>query len=438
MDRREFLAGAALAATATAASSKLALEGGTPVRATPLHAGYYGTQFYDDKERRELLETLETQRPFRWYGPGNEPPRKVITFEREFAARMGTKFALAVTSGTAALQTAVAALELGPGDEVILPAWTWHSCFNAIVLAGALPVFAEIDESFNLNPDDVERHITPQTKALMIVHLQGNPADMDRLLPIARRHKLQVIEDCAQSVGASYKGRPLGSMGDVAIYSLQLNKTITAGEGGAVATSNPEIFERATRYHDLGLLRPVHQEWVGAAQVEPFLGAGFRLNEFSGGVLLAQVRKLDTILDAVRVRSRRVYAGIRDLPGIRLRRLPDPAGEIGSAVFVGFDSKGKRDRFLAAMKAENVPAAPPSGSVILPVVPQIEQKRTVHPKWPSFTSDRGKTIQYGAACCPQTIDVLNRFAGVPIDPKFAVADVDDIVAAIRKVYPQVA
>lgn len=439
MDRREFLAGAALAAaTAAPAAAKLAIDGGTPVRAKPLHAGYFGTQFYDEKERRELLETLETQRPFRWYGPGNEPPRKTITFEHEFAARMGTKYALAVTSGTAALQCAVSALELGPGDEVILPAWTWHSCFNTIVLAGALPVFAEIDESFNLDPQDLERHITPYTKAVMIVHLQGNPADLDKLLPIARKHNLRVIEDCAQSVGASYKGRPLGSFGDIAIYSLQLNKTITAGEGGAVCTSNPEIFERAARYHDLGLLRPVHEQWLGQPKLEPFLGSGYRLNEFSGGVLLAQVRKLDTIIGAVRSRAQQVYQGIRDIPGIRLRHLPDPNGEIGSAVFAGFDSKAKRDRFLAAMKAENVPASPPSGSVNLPIVPQIEQKRTVHPKWPSFTSERGRAIQYGAACCPRTTDILNRFAGVSLDPKFTESDSNDIIAAFRKVYPAVA
>ena len=138
---------------------------------------------------------------------------KVATLEKEFAARMQTKFALAVTSGTAALQTAVNALQIGPGDEVILPAWTWHSCYDAIVLAGALPVFAEIDESFNIDPADLEKRITPRTKLIMAVHLQGCPADMDRILPIARKHNVKVLEDCAQSAGASYKGKPVGSMG---------------------------------------------------------------------------------------------------------------------------------------------------------------------------------------------------------------------------------
>src|SRR5437867_5388598 len=169
MNRRTFVL--ATAAASAAPPAKLAVEGGAPVRDHPLRAGYIGSDYYDDKERRELDDVLETKRPFRWYGPGSEPPMKVLTFEREFAARMQTRFALAVTSGTAALTTAVAALEIGPGDEVILPAWTWHSCYNAIILAGALPVFAEVDESFNLDPTDFERKITPQTKAVMAVHL---------------------------------------------------------------------------------------------------------------------------------------------------------------------------------------------------------------------------------------------------------------------------
>jgi 8-amino-3,8-dideoxy-alpha-D-manno-octulosonate transaminase len=331
----------------------------------------------------------------------------------------------------------MAALGIGPGDEVILPAWTWHSCFNAVVLAGALPVFAEIDESFNLDPADIESKITPQTKLILAVHLQGCPADLDRILPVARKHGLKVMEDCAQSVGASYKGRPLGSHGDIAIYSLQLNKTITAGEGGAVATSDPLLFERASRFHDLGGIRPLHENLVGKARAGWFIGTNFRMNEFSGGVLLAQLRKLDTIVGAVRANSRRVYEGLRDVPGIRFRRLPDPEGELGSAVFLGFDTKEKCERFKKAMSAENVPVGNPGGSVVLPTQPHIEQKVTAHPAWPSFNTPRGKAIRYGKECCPRTIDILARFAGPSLDPKFTRRDTDDIVAAIRKVYPRV-
>jgi 8-amino-3,8-dideoxy-alpha-D-manno-octulosonate transaminase len=438
MERRNFLAAAAAAAAGAKGQDAppLATAGGTPVRAQPLRSGYWGTQFYDEKERAELLEVLETRRPFRWYGTGAEPPNKTATFEREFAARMQTRFALAITSGTAALQCAVNGLAIGPGDEVILPAWTWHSCYDAIVLAGALPVFAEIDESFNLDPNDLEARITPRTRAVMAVHLQGNPADLDRILPIARKHNLKVIEDCAQSVGASYKGKPLGSHGDVGIYSLQLNKTITAGEGGAMVTSDPVVFERASRFHDIGALRDLHQRQTGKPQLDWFVGCNFRQNEFCAGVLLAQLRKLDTIIAAARANAKRVYDGVRTLPGIAFRRLPDPAGELGVGVFIRFDSRERCERFKTAMRAEGVPVSNPGGSVNLPTLPYVINKATVHPAWPSFTTPHGKAIRYEGSC-PRTTDILSRFAGPAIDPKYTRADTDDIIAAIRKVYPVV-
>jgi 8-amino-3,8-dideoxy-alpha-D-manno-octulosonate transaminase len=435
--RRKFLAAAGTAVAAASAEPELAISGGVPVRTTPLKADFWGPQYYDEKEQQQIADVLTTRRPFRWYGPGKEPPMKVATFEKEFAARVQTRYALAVTSGTAALQCAMAALQIGPGDEVILPAWTWHSCYNAIVLAGALPVFAEIDESFNIDPADIESKITSQTKAILVVHLLGNPADLDRILPIARKHNLRLIEDCAQSLGASYKGKTVGSMGDIGIHSLQINKTITSGEGGAVTTNDPILFERASRFHDLGGLRAPHEKVAGGQHLDFFPGANFRMSEFTGAVLLAQVRKLDRVVNDVRMNARRVYDGIGDLPGLYQRRLPDPAGELGSGIFLGFKSKEVRDRFVAAMKAENVPAGPPSGSILLPTQPHIENKRTLHPAWPSFTSPRGREVQYGTACCPRTIDVLSRFAGVPIDPKFSKRDIDDIIAAIRKVHPVV-
>ena len=435
LNRREFLTAATGTVTVTLPVSKLLEDGGRPVRDKLLKADYWGTQFYDEKELQQLTDVHSSRQPFRWYGSGNQPPMKVATFEKEWAARMQTRFALAVTSGTSALQTALAALQVGPGDEVILPAWTWHSCFNSIVLAVALPVFAEIDESFNIDPEDIESKITPQTKVIMAAHLQGNPCDMARIMSVANKHQLKVLEDCAQSVGGSYKGRPLGSIGHIGIYSLQLNKTITAGEGGAVVTNDPILFERAARFHDLGALRSLHEKAVGQPKLDWFIAPNYRMNEFSGGVLLAQLRKLDLIVEAVRSHARRVYEGIRDLSGLHLRQLPDPEGDLGSAVFLGFSTKEQCEHYMAAMRKENVPAQLPAGSVILPILPHIEKKITVHPAWPSFNTERGKSIRYGAGCCPRTIDILGRFAGVRLDPKFTRGDIDDIVAAIRKVYP---
>ena len=430
MDRRAFLATAAAASVAQAADAgKLAVEGGTPVRQQPLATANWGPLYYDDQEQGQLSEVLASRKPFRFANPLDKS--KVALFENEYAARMKTKYALAVTSGTAALHTALAALEVGPGDEVIIPAWTWYACYATVIQVGALPVFAEIDESFNLDPDDIERHITPQTRVIMAVHLQGNPADMDPILALARKHNLKVLEDCSQSVGASYKGRPLGSMGDISIYSLQQSKTITAGEGGAVVTNDPYLYERAVRFHDVTVRRDF------PARLHYMPGLNYRMNEFTGGVLLAQIRKLDAIIGDVRRNARRVYAGIRDMPGVRLRRLPDPDGELGTGIFIGFRSSTERQRYADAMKAEGVPVASPGGSVILPVVPEIEQKVTVTPRWPSFASERGRSIQYGRACCPRTIDILGRFAGVMMGPKYTGRDTDDAVAAIRKVYPSI-
>ena len=161
------------------------------------------------------------------------------------------------------------------------------------------------------------------------------------------------------------------------------------------------------------------------------------MSEFTGGVLLAQLRKLDRIVAAVRGNAQLLYEGISGLPNLKLRLLPDPKGELGAGVFMDFGDKARCDRFLAAMKAENVPASKPGGSVILPILPHIMAKKTIHPHWPSFLSARGKAIPYGPGTCPNTIDILQRYGGVLMDPKFSRRDIDDIVKAIRKVYAAV-
>jgi 8-amino-3,8-dideoxy-alpha-D-manno-octulosonate transaminase len=358
----------------------------------------------------------------------------VAKFEQEFAQFMRVKHVLAVTSGTAALHCALTALEVGPGDEVVMPAWTWYSCYNAILLTGALPVFAEVDDSFNMDPEDLERKITPQTKALMVVHLYGAPANLDGVMAAARRHDIRVLEDSAQTVGGQYKGRRVGSMGNIGIYSFQIHKTITAGEGGALVTNDPLLYERAVRFHDLGLLRPPIKALLGKAAMAGFLGTNYRMNEMTGAVMRAQLRKLDTILDCHRRHARIVKEGIRNLPGIKLRTSHDPEGEIGITVALLLPSKGLRDKFVAAMGAENVPMSAPSGSTPLPREWYIENKVAPHPAWPTFNSPRGKAIQYGAECCPRTIDIFERAATVTIGPKYSEHDLTDIVTAITKVY----
>lgn len=424
------------------AAGALAIDGGTPVRATRLHSNFPGPLYYDDEERRELLDVVNHRAPFRWYGigPKGGTPEKCNLFEKEFAAHRHTRYCVAVTSGTMALYTAMAALGVGPCDEVILPAWTWYSCYNAVVAAGATPVFAEIDESMDIDPGDIERHITPRTKVIMAVHIMGEPADMDPILEIARQHSLKVLEDCAQSMGATYKGKPVGSIGDCGIYSFQECKTITAGEGGAVVMSDPVMFERAARFHDLGDLRPGHAAVLGQPpHFSQFLGGQFRMSEFTGAVMRAQLRKADRIVADFRDKARRVTEGISSLPGIQFRKTNDPEGGIHSSVYFSTRSKPACDRMIAALEAENIPASRIEGSAILPVAPYVEQKQNpdMDASWPSFATPRGEAVRYGAACCPRTLDIHDRYAGVLMDPSYSDQDIADIIAGVSKVYPVV-
>lgn len=443
-NRREFLAtvGAVGAASILAGSDrargnltadnreKLAIDGGTPVRKNSLGSRPYGPQFYDDVEKQELIDVLDSKYPFRWWGGKS----KSLQFEKAYAAHIGVKHAIGVTSGTTALYTAMAALEIGPGDEVILPAWTWYADYDAVVLSGALPVFAEIDGSLAIDPDDIQHRITPRTKAIVPSHLQGGVADMDPILEIARKHKLYVMEDCAQCCGGRYKGKYVGSIGHIGINSFQLSKTITSGEGGAVTTSDPKLFERAVRFHDVGVLRSPYTQSLGGGLMAAFAACNFRMNEFTGAVLKGQLQKLDTICTRLRNNARKVRQGIADLPGLKLRKSPDQEGDLGVTVFLDHGTHQRRDRFLRALRAEGIGASGPGGSVILPADKRIENKVTLHPDWPSFNSPQGKAIRYGRDSCPRTIDILGRTGGVIMDPNFSDDDVKDIVRAIRKVY----
>ena len=191
---------------------KLAIYGGTPAKQRPDPPMYPGGMMIDEEEEREVLDTLRTKRLFRYYGP-QAGPSKVDALEKNFAELMGVRHALAVTSGTAALICGLQGIGVGPGDEVIVPAYTWIASAAAVLAVGAVPVVAEVDESLTLDPADAERKITKYTKAIMPVHMRGAPARMDDILAVARKHGLRVIEDTAQADGASYRGRRLGTLG---------------------------------------------------------------------------------------------------------------------------------------------------------------------------------------------------------------------------------
>jgi len=411
-------------------------ESPKPIEIQNIDPGYVGPQFFDEREEQALLEVLESRSPFRFWGPGK--PIKVLRFEEDFAKYMGTRFALGVTSGTAALDCAVAGLGTGPGDEVIVPAYTWWSDYTCVVHAGALPVFADIDRTFNLDPKDFERKITPGTKAVIAVHLLGGLADMDPIMETARKHGVAVLEDCAQCVGGSYHGKKLGSIGDVGIYSFQINKMITSGEGGALVTSDPVIYERAARFHNMGTIQKVLLDRVGSSQVQTFAGENFRMNEFTGAVLGAQLSKLDSMLAQLRGNAEAIYNGIKSLTSIRLRHRPDPKGDIGYGVYFEMKDKATRDRCIEQLRKRRVPASTLTGSVLLPIEESVMNKRMRHVDWPSFNSPEGKKIKYGPDSCQQTLEIFNRFVQVRVGAKYTQRINDYIIDAIHHVYNSLA
>ena len=407
-----------------------------PTEAPNINPGYIGPQFFDKREEQALLDVLESGSPFRFWGPGK--PTKVLGFEENFAKYMGTRFALGVTSGTAALDCAVAGLGIGPGDEVIVPAYTWWSDYTCVIQAGALPVFADIDRSLNLDPKDFERKITPRTKAVIAVHLLGGPCNMDPIMEIAHKHGVAVLEDAAQCVGGSYHGKKLGSIGDVGIYSFQINKIITSGEGGALVTSDPVIYERAARFHHMGLMAGVFRDRVGSSRVRTFAGENFRMNELTGAVLGAQLSKLDSMVAQLRRNAEAIYNGIKTIAGIRLRHRPDPEGNIGYGVYFEMKDKAARNRCIQELRKRKVPASTLTGSVLLPIEESVINKRARHRNWPSFNSAEGKKIKYGPDSAAQTLEVFDRFVQVRVGPKYTQRINDYIIDTIRQVYNSLA
>lgn len=401
----------------------------------PISPGFVGTQYYDEKEQSALNDVLNSGSPFRFWG--QDKPRKTQDFEEEFAKYMGTPYSLAVSSGTSALNCAIAGLGIGPGDEVIVPAYSWWSDYTCVINAGALPVFADVDATFNLDPKDMERKITPRTKAVLAVHLLGGVCDMDAILSTAKQRNVKVVEDCAQCVGGSYKGKKLGSLGDVGIYSFQVNKMITAGEGGAVVTSDPVVYERAVRFHDVGIFRSVFADRVGKSQLQPFPGENYRMNEFSGGVLGAQIRKLDRMIKDQRRSAMMILDGIKDLPGIAFRVQPDPDGDTGYCIGIKVADKAARDKGIQELQKRGIPSGPLSGSVLLPLEESVINKNTRHPNWTSFQSPEGKAIQYGEDSCRQTLEIYNTYLLLRIGPKYTEHDNRRIIEVFREVYPMI-
>jgi dTDP-4-amino-4,6-dideoxygalactose transaminase len=288
-----------------------------------------GVELIGEEEIAEVLEVLNSRYLSR-YGPSDDPAfgAKCRRVEQEVAAMAGVRYGLGLSGGgSSGLWLALLALGVGPGDEVIVPGFTFVATISAIVYARAVPVLAEVDQTFNLDPVDVEARITPRTRAIIAVHMLGAPARLTELKAIADRHGIALVEDCAQAFGASFGGRGVGGIGTIGVYSFNEYKTITCGDGGMIVTDDEALYGRAFAMHDQGHA----PDRLGSKYAtRPFLGMNFRMTELSGAVLLAQVRKLDAIRSHLRANKAIVKSALADLPGLEFRELVDPDGDIAT------------------------------------------------------------------------------------------------------------
>ena len=296
-----------------------------------------GAYWFGEEEMKEVIEVMKSGYLFR-YGSENDPKflHKVSTLEKKFARYCDVNFALATSSGTSSLLTSAIALGLKPGDEIIVPAYTFVASYSSVIFAGMVPVLAEIDESLTLDPNDIEHRITPHTKAIMPVHMLGNPCDMDKIMAIAKKHGLLVLEDSCQAAGASYKGKKVGSIGTIGAFSLNIFKTINSGDGGLVVTNDKELYETAFGVHDQGHKPSRLGVEIGNRNV---LGLNFRMNEITAAVGLAQLCKLDMIVDTLRQKRSKLKSIISKADGFKFRTLNDPVGDCATICTVIFETK---------------------------------------------------------------------------------------------------
>ena len=284
-----------------------------------------GFEFFGPEERKEVNDVLETGILMRY---GFDGPRKGIWKSKELEAaiceRFGCSYAQLTSSGTAALTTALAALRIGAGDEVVMPAFTFVASFEAVLSVGAIPVLVDVDETLTLRPDAVRQAITSRTKCIMPVHMCGAMADLDALLSICQEHKLLLLEDACQSIGARYKGRHLGTIGHAGTFSFDFVKTITCAEGGVVMTNDEDVYIKSDGFTDHG---HDHKGVDRGADLHPFIGYNYRISELHAAVGLAQIRKLDQFLAIQQKNHQQLKSILAKIPEVSFRKIPDPSGD---------------------------------------------------------------------------------------------------------------
>lgn len=423
------------------ATSKLEDQSAT-IRNQPLPLEFPGLHYMGEQEIEAVVRVLRRRSPFRYYGI--DSPGEVSSFESEFAAFLGVRHALAVHSGTAALHVALAALGVGPGQEVIVPAYMWVSVAAAVVNLGAIPVLADIDDTFGLDPESVRARINARTTGIIAVHMSGAQADVRALLPIASEKGLFLLEDCAQCLGGSIDGKKTGAFGDMGIFSFQINKNMTSGEGGCVVTNDIRLYNRAFACHDTGYMRDEMGREIFTDPGMYLWGRGYRLDELRGAILRVQLSRVAQIIDRMRSSKYRIRRALQALPQIKLRRVIDPSGDTGAFLICTLRDQKTAMAVRDGLTAEGITTFSQGQTNVVmsdwglhiyynipSLVNRTSNDRAGFP-W-KLTENRDSRARYDRETCPNADSLFERSVLITIPSCLSAKDENDIIHAFEKV-----
>jgi len=378
------------------------------------------------EELQELEKVLQAGDLFKING-GLQESKQV---EQKIREKFGCEHVIFMTSGHAALTSALVAMGVGPGDEVIVPGYTYIATAMAVVATGAIPVIAEVDDTLTISPEDIKKKISKHTKAIIPVHIQGFPCNMDAIMQIAREHNLLVLEDACQADGGSFQGKRLGTIGDAGALSFNYFKIITCGEGGALLTNNREYFERALIYQDSSAVA-FFGDQMQDFSTDGFCGNEYRSNELCAAVLNVQLSRLDPILFDLRANKKYLMDQLKDV--CEFMPSNDIEGDCGTTLSIQFECEEDARRFATAEGIDGVLPIDTGKHVYKHWTPIIEKRGAFHPLMDPFKMEANRDIvpDYREDMCPQTLDKLSKVVYINIRPTDSKEQLDELIQFIK-------
>lgn len=382
------------------------------------------------EETNAVKRAIETKDFFKI----NDSGKEVLNFEKEWQTYLGTDYALLMSSGFGAITSALVGLGVGPGDEVIVPAYTYIATALAVTAVGAIPVIVEVDDTLTIDVQEIEKKITKNTKAIIPVHIQGFPSNMKSICELAKQYNLAVVEDACQSIGGKFNGEFLGTIGDAGAYSFNYYKVLTSGEGGSLVTKNRKIFERALIYHDSSAVAFFGDQLNGIN--EPlFGGVEYRVSDITGAILREQLKKLPSIINDLHKNKFALIDGLKSKNLVAPSH--DAEGDCATTLALRFSDKVDCENFAKKCEEKGLSIIIPinTGKHIYTNWTQIMEKRGAHhPALDPFKmkENQGLQMNYTMDMCPKTLDLLSRTAYISINPDWNAEEFNNTLSTINE------